>query len=655
MSWWAMAAPLIVALLVVLVPGIVTAQVFSVRGATAWGIAPALSMTIYTVLAVGFGILRIPWTAATVSVGVLVLVCVLILIVRVLLRRVMPLRVRPDRWSTQVAVAVGVLIAALIIGLRLGMGIIHPEDISQTFDNNFHLNGVRYVLSTGDPNPLTFSDLMHTYNGLGGFYPNLWHVVAALIAQISGSGIPITVNAFSIVVGGFIWTLGCVAVARQLFGPRPVALLITGLLSSCFAAFPILLVTWGVLYPNLLGVALIPAGLATLIAACGLATKAQVRGPATWILFAAILPGIALAHPNAFISLLGIGLPVLFVAAWRWIAAKRRAGAPRWQFTVGAVVAAAVLVAYAAIFIVVRPPAAAASWPPSSGGWSTIYRIVVTGQLGGVPEYAMSALALLGIIALIVQRRNRWLIASLALVEVLYFFVAYLPIGHWRLLLTGTWYSDMYRIIALLPIVMVPLAAAGAVWIGDLIAAGVARRSETRVRRAVGIGGGIAIGLTVVLGAVAQWGPSLASATSWAQGDYRLSRTSALVSSDEWKLIGQLHRFVPADALIAGDPWTGTSMAWALGDRRVLVPHIYGDRTAATNLILKSLRSASPGSAVCKAVEKEHVGYALDFGTNGVFGQTGQYPGVHHLARSRAMTLVDRVGTASLYRVTGCG
>jgi hypothetical protein len=106
--------------------------------------------------------------------------------------------------------------------------------------------------------------------------------------------------------------------------------------------------------------------------------------------------------------------------------------------------------------------------------------------------------------------------------------------------------------------------------------------------------------------------------------------------------------------MIAGDPWTGTALAWALADRRVVAPHIYSTWPSGGALILESLRTARHGSAVCDAVNALGVKYVLDFGTRGVFGRTDQYPGVHHLATSRAVERVDEQGRAGLYRITAC-
>ena len=68
----------------------------------------------------------------------------------------------------------------------------------------------------------------------------------------------IATNAAILVVCGVVWTCSLVALLPVLVRPRPVTLVAAGVVSAAIPAFPLLLVKWGVLYPNLLGYALLP-------------------------------------------------------------------------------------------------------------------------------------------------------------------------------------------------------------------------------------------------------------------------------------------------------------------------------------------------------------------------------------------------------------
>lgn len=654
MSWWAVVVPVLVGIAFVMLPGLALAYAARMRGVTALSIAPAFSLSVYAVLGVGFGVTHLTWNVATVAIAAIMVVAVVGAVVRWLTRGIAA-RQRDPR-SVAIAGLIGAGIALITVGLRFGLGFGNPDNISQTFDANFHLNGVRYIIDTGDVNPLTFGDLQFAYHGYGSLYPNLWHMVASLIAEGCGASIPVSVNAFSIVIGGLVWPLSIVFLMRQILGARWVPILVAGTLSACFASFPLLLVTFGVLYPNFLGIALVPAGLGALVAALGFARRAPFSRAVAWVVLAVMLAGITLAHPNALVSLMVLSVPLLIAAAWRWVKGAYREHAAASRFVGAAAILLAVAAFFVIVFIKLRPDPAAASWLPSLGPRKALYEALFNAQ-SGAPAIAMSILVIVGLIAVIVARRNLWLIGSWAIALVLYIATAWLPVGALRFWITGTWYSDVNRLIALEPVVLVPLATIGVVWFGRVAASILRRpggtgRSVTRGRGPVVT---VTLGVLLVAFIGAQLGPSMTRETARTIKAYRLDANSPLLSADERSLIDRLPDEVPVNAMIAGDPWTGTALAWALANRRVLAPHIYSTWPPGGALILHSLRSATPDSAVCKAVRDLDVKYVLDFGTRGVFGPTGQYPGVHHLATSKAVSLIDSQGSAALYRITACG
>src|SRR5205814_755069 len=59
-----------------------------------------------------------------------------------------------------------------------------------------------------------------------------------------------------------------------------------------------------------------------------------------------------------------------------------------------------------------------------------------------------------------------------------------------------------------------------------------------------------------------------------AASKYVLTPNSPLVSSDELELIHRLRNDVPQDAILVGNPYTGSSLSYALGDRKSAQLHI---------------------------------------------------------------------------------
>ena len=656
MTWWAIVPPVLVAIVLVLVPGVVVAYAAGARGITAWGLAPALSMTGYTVLGLGYGVTHVKWNVMTVAIGIVVLTAVVAFGAWLLARRRRSERGPRDRAAVTWA-AVGVLVLAFVlVSVRFAVGFGHPDSISQTYDAVFHLNGVRYILSTGDADPLTFGTLDHAFGGSGSFYPNLWHMIASIVVAGSGASIPVGVNALSIVIGALIWPLSVLLLVRQLLGPRVVTLLVAGALSASFAAFPLLLVQFGVLYPNMLGISILPASLAALIMALRFSSDAALGTVVNWVLFVVLIPGLALAHPNALISLMLIGAPLAVAFGVRWLLRARRRHASARSYILAIVVSVVVVAGCLVAFVALRPSRTAAGWAPSLGPRRALWDLVLNAQFWP-PAIGITLLVALGIVAAFVSRRHRWLVGSFVLLEILYFITAYLPVGDWRYLLTGTWYSDVFRIVALIPVVFIPLSTYGVVWIGDMFAkilvrdrSGSARSTRAATRAAVAVS--LVVAAVVTVGA--QVGPSMTTETRATTQFYRMDSNSVLLNWAERALIERVPQEVPQNAVIAADPWTGASLVWALADRRALVPAINGRMTPDAALIMQSVNTATPGSEVCKAVRRENVRYVLDFGTDGVFGQTAKNPGVHYMRSSLAAKLVDSEGNAGLYRITAC-
>ncbi|CEA08980.1 hypothetical protein BN1051_02343 [Arthrobacter saudimassiliensis] len=159
-----------------------------------------------------------------------------------------------------------------------------------------------------------------------------------------------------------------------------------------------------------------------------------------------------------------------------------------------------------------------------------------------------------------------------------------------------------------------------------------------------------------------------AGALGWAAGEsaavdqavrsaahsYDTEGNGRLLDRDEQALLSRLGQLVPEDAVVVGNPWTGTALVYALADRAALTPHVFWTDTADSWLILNHLDEAVPGGEVCAAIERTGAYYALDFGTVGVHGEAPDPPGLDNLADNPSVQLIDQAGQARLYRVTAC-
>lgn len=203
------------------------------------------------------------------------------------------------------------------------------------------------------------------------------------------------------------------------------------------------------------------------------------------------------------------------------------------------------------------------------------------------------------------------------------------------------------------------------------------RRARTEVRAAstrrwVAVSaGGAAIAVVVVLAGArgpgyaatyrALWENSVAAApgTLDAQGH----ELSDVLDRDERALLDRLDAEVPAGVEVAGNPWNGSGLVYALTGHMTPFPHMVSKFAVDPDraVVAARLNAAATDPAVCPAVRALHLGYVLDFGTGYLWGGDDEkagrdrlYPGLEGLATAEGFRLVDSEGHVRLYEITAC-
>lgn len=662
MSWWSVAPELIMALAIIFVPGVLIGITAGLRGFAVAALAPGFTVTVISVSAVVASLVGVPWSIGPVM--ALTALC----IAGAGLANYWRLKARPHRsaaghtegrlyganWAASLSVAAAVGLAAVTLGARLAGAFGDPEAFSQTFDNVFHLNAIRYILDTGSGSALTVGAMTG-----GGFYPTAWHDVVSLTVQLTDAPITAAVNVVNICIGALIWSLSCIYLARVIAGPTLPATWAAAVLSAAFGAFPLLMVDFGVLYPNFLGISLLPAALALGLKALGLGEDAAEGRTLSLIALAFTIPGLSLAHPSSTMALLAFIIPA---ALFRWWVSLReslrRRGASVSLVARYAAIFAGSSVVAVALWIMVRPPKEAAFWSAVESPLNAVAEVVTSSAIGRPASWAVMVLALVGLARLVRWPSMRWLLGIYAVAALLFIVAASFRSGRIRDLVTGIWYNDPPRLAALLPVAILPIAVVGAIelweW-SDQRSRRISRSCPPRRRRLVLQGSGVAV--TALLLVATQQANVNAAQTAAAQ-KYRVDASAPLVSSDELALLERLDSHVPPGSIIVGNPWNGSSLAYAFDDRRALQLHILGAVPQGTQLIYDHLRDAKSDPAVCDAVKELKVGYVLDFGHREVnFGEQRQdvFTGLDNLAASGAAELIDSQGDARLFRITACG
>lgn len=652
---WAAAVPeILVAAGVMFLPGLVVGVVgFGLRGLNAVALAPVLSMSFIALGAIVGERAGIGWSLLPV-IGVALVTMVAGLLVLLVQRR-RGVAVEGFQRRELVVSFVALAIAAFLNGRRLLFAFGEPERFSQTFDNIFHLNAIQYIADTGSASSLTLGGM----TGIG-FYPAGWHGLVSLVHLMGGGSVPVSVNAVNLVIGAVVWPAGCLFLVRSIVGPRWVPLLLTGVLSAAFGSFPLLLVNFGVLYPNFLGISLLPALLAVLIAALGLGRSGTSR-TVLWGLFLVTLPGVALAHPSVIAALIAFSIPLALAVAVRTLA-RPRATTRRRVVAAGVTVVSLAVYWYLLVTVwgLLRPAEESLIWTPVQREAQAVGEFLTSGPLGTPVIWAVAVMTAVGLAVLTARVRQLWLVGVYVVGAGLFVVATGSPDGEFRDLITGAWYTDTVRLAALLPLVTIPVAAIGGTAIVRLVMDRLAAPalealpapSSPAVKQVVTLVGALVlVGVSVTL----TQGENVRVAARSAAGNYDLRPDSLLVSADEYALLQRLDDLVPDDAVLAGNPWTGSSLAYVLADRRTLQLHTLANLPPEALEVNADLRDAANEPEVCDAIIDQNVRYVLDFGTQEVHGGYHPYPGLENLVSSTSVDLVEAIGQARLYRVTACG
>lgn len=664
---WAGALPaILVALLVLLVPGLVVTAPLRLGIVPRTALAGATSVALIGVAGVVFGLARLPFSVWQ----PLLLAVVGAAAVWLLRRRLGGMPVQraglPAGWLVLAWVAASATIAVVAFA-----AVPSPDRISQTYDNVFHLSAIAHILQGGDASSLTLRTLIET-GRVWSFYPSGWHSTVALVAQLSGVSVPVAVNATWIAVCAALWLPGVAWLAQVVVRgfDRNLVAMVALPLGAAFGAMPYSLLTWGTLYPTLFATALIPAALAAPLAIWLPRLRREGSGHPLLAGIAATLVAVmavGFGQPRVLVTWALILLPFAIAEtarAYRW---ARRAGG-RARIVAGrSLVVGLVLAVLAAVgafaYLVVRlglfdrplddrlgGPQAKATQSVITGLWQVLSQSWPLGVDGVVtfPAILLAAAVLLGIVIAARTRGMRWLLVSYALLAVLFALAAGSD-DVFSKLATALWYKDRYRLSSVLPILALPLASLGVL---------TAARWITGARRALV---GAAAALSVVVAGTAALGLALGGVASSVAVVFRLPErgaSSEVVSRAQVEFMRDVvAQVVPPDQRVLGDPWDGSALSQLYAGRQPVFPHVNGQWDADRVLIAWHLQDIDTDPAVCRALDALRVRYVLfhphEFGGGDPSGN--HFIGVRTAVEAGLFTEVATDGDSTLYRIDQCG
>jgi hypothetical protein len=660
----------------VLLPGLLLAYALGLRSLAAWALAPTLTVAVVASGGVVTGTLGLGWSVPVVL-AVVVVVAGLIAGASWLVSRLSGNRLgrsAPADPTVRLAALAGFGAALLLGGITAVLGLGRADQVSQTFDAVFHYNAVAWILDSRNASSLTLNAL-GTVDLPAGFYPAAWHDLTSLLVLSTGSTILLATNLMSTVAAIVVWPLGCLLLVRQVFGPSRAELLVTGVLSIAFTAFPWGMLGFGVLWPNLLAMSLLPAGLAVVLSICAQATDDVLARVRAWVLLPVVLVAQTFAQTNTVFSLAVLSLFPVGAALGRRVVRLARDGRP----VRGVVeVATAVLLAGAGWSWTATTPALARVrthyWPPYESPAAAVGQLLLNATRGPIatngfnPLWALSVVVVIGLVLAVRHAELRWLVAGYTFSAVLFVLAAAVNRPDTQKL-TGYWYNDAYRLGAMLPVTTVPLAVTATVYLGRRVHRAVLDRKALGGKGWHRIDGrppfpsaAVPMVLVLVLLGICTKGLYLSDRVQILTYR-RMEALAGKVNSEGWLVDARARAFftriaqqIPTNAVVADNPWDGSALLWAVADRRTLFPHLGGAATPAQQYLAAHLDDAATDPQVGTVARHLHVRYLL-IGDGKFWADDYRWKDYAGLADPKGrpgFRLVDADGPLKLFQLTAC-
>ena len=671
MSWLATIPLLLFAVVLAFGPGYAMGWALRVPVRLRVFYAPLLTFALVAVSAIVLGKTGIPWSLISFVPVAAVMVAAAAGVMHLAGRR-WPSAV-PDASSESAENWAGntVPLAWPVIGAVLGgfltlhatqHMVFGPEAFSQTLDNSFHMNAIRWIQEHGDASSLTLGAVAAA-NQEPTFYPAGWHDFVYLIYSTTGTSIATATIVMILLAAGIIWPCSLVAMCLSIPHLRPLQALAIPALTCGFFAFPGLLLFWGVLFPNLLGYALLPAFVALLLHMIQLMARREYSFVLSLSLTILVgLGGLALVHPNAVVSAAVFAVPMLLGGV---VQVLRTRGASTRERLVGTGVLVALIAGCVTIWLSLRPSEEASDlWTAIMSEGEAVYQFLFLGlenanPLGGnfAPAYLLGFLALWGVGYLLYKRRNLWLIGSWMLVGYMWIIAASVPRGDFRLLMVAPWYTDHFRLAALVVFPAVLLAGIG---LGGAVEGifvrimhAIPREKHAKVAPAMM---GASMVLVLAVAGLSSRTPAMHDATLQVAERYKVTPTSDILNQDEMNVINEIPKIVPKDDVIVNNPWDGSAYIYALADRHLTSYHFEFQTSPKYAAILNDLKDARTNPEVCREVNQYKAHWYVHLENQGNFGPAQQknYDGMVAAIDTDVLTPVYSSGPMTLYRISAC-
>lgn len=450
----------------VLIPGALVTYGITGRKSFSLLLAPAISVSLIELLAIGYALVGIESSYVSLAVGAL-FTGMLVISFRLI-------RVGRIRCFSGFDLDVKLLALALLFAFALTVDIYvlpldGPASFAQDSDNTFHMSLIQSFVSSGCWSPLSAS----LYSDVGGcwtvsapadvpsFYPAAWHALAASVVSIGGVSPEFAANVTNCVILVVVFPLSLLLLLLVIFPGKRLLQLSGIIVMYAFGSFPwgTLLSVSGPLFPNTLGFCLLPANAALCLmlfsrVGKGVGYRLRLAGLLAMTMFSMLV-----AHPNAAFTLAIFLAPFLVSLIWR--CSFKRLRSHKFATLICIIFIAAFVAVWVGLYFF--PPL----YATTHFEWATTATIVDASLNCFFLNYRWDGtniflilLVLLGVGYSVKRRRYLWLTVSFILASGIYV-VGSSCDGLVKGVVSGFWYTDPYRLGASACLLAIPLAAMG--------------------------------------------------------------------------------------------------------------------------------------------------------------------------------------------------
>ena len=471
----------LIAVLLLTVPGAVVARAGGLRWPLAVAVGPVLTYGVVGLAIVPFGALGVRWNAGSAALVLLALTALAAGLRRLIARAAATPRSRPS--GPELAAAAGVLLGAIAIGLAAWRGMPHWQSIPSTWDAVWHANTVRWILDTGQASPTHMGELRNVETQAALYYPSAFHALAAVLAQLTGAAATSAYTLSALAAAVWLFPLSAGLLTWQLLINRSTpwrtagAAATAAALSASFTAVPYVEFNTASM-PNMTAYGLAVPAFVLVTSAC--------RHPARIPLAVLAMIGVFSVH------ITGGVVVTTFLAAW-WLqealrrpaaGAARTAGRDLATLAVIAVPTAAVLLPQFLGVLHQTGIIAGHTFVIPEGRGRALFGAVFqhTRHLNDFPiQNILIAAAAAGFVLLLIKRiwwpAAVWLLLVVAIVHSSAPFGG--PLGAAVAVYSDLFYSDPRRLSAVVTMLLTPMAGL-AVFSGALLVVAAARRVARR-------------------------------------------------------------------------------------------------------------------------------------------------------------------------------